>query len=75
MNWLLLMVVVGLTFAIFLLVMFSMSIGVVFGKRGLSGSCGGLANLNPSEPKTSCSLCMHANDGCIEKKQIGQSDD
>jgi hypothetical protein len=72
MNWLLLMIVFGLTLVIFLIVMFGMAIGVVFGKRRLTGSCGGLANMKSSDSKTNCSLCMHANEGCIEKPHFGQ---
>lgn len=34
-----------ITFFIFLLVIIAMALGVIFGRKGLQGSCGGLASV------------------------------
>ena len=43
-----------LTFSILLLIFLSMSIGVMFGRKPISGSCGGLAALGEG---TDCEIC------------------
>ena len=41
-----------------------MSVGVLFGKKPITGSCGGLANL---EPGRECELCGGNPSKCIEQ--------
>jgi hypothetical protein len=41
-----------------------MSVGVIFGKKPITGSCGGLANL---EPGRECELCGGNPSKCIEQ--------
>jgi hypothetical protein len=41
-----------------------MSVGVIFGKKPITGSCGGLANL---EPGRECELCGRNPSKCIEQ--------
>ncbi len=48
----------------FSLVVAAMAIGVMFGRRAISGSCGGLANSPNSDGSTSCSLCSNPADAC-----------
>ena len=43
-----------LTFIILSLIVASMSIGVLFGRKPITGSCGGLQGL---DPKRECELC------------------
>jgi len=41
-----------------------MSVGVIFGKKPKTGSCGGLANL---EPGRECELCGGNPSNCVEQ--------
>ena len=41
-----------------------MSVGVLFGKKPITGSCGGLANL---EPGRECELCGGNPSNCAEQ--------
>ena len=41
-----------------------MSVGVIFGKKPITGSCGGLANL---EPGRECELCGGNRSNCVEQ--------
>lgn len=43
-----------LTFIILLLLMAGMSLGILFGRKPITGSCGGLQNLDPDRE---CELC------------------
>ncbi len=51
-------------FVVFGLVIAAMAVGVMFGRRAISGSCGGLANSQDGDGKTSCSLCSNPADAC-----------
>jgi len=56
---------VGLiTFLALLIVVAAMSVGIFFGKKPISGSCGGLANL---EPGRECELCGGNPSKCIQQ--------
>ena len=44
---------------IFASVIGAMAVGVIFGRRQLSGSCGGIANQNSRDRSINCSLCSH----------------
>lgn len=47
-----------------MLIIAAMSVGVLFGKKPISGTCGGLANL---EPGRECELCGGSASQCIEQ--------
>lgn len=53
-----------LIFLVLLAIISVMSVGVLFGKKPITGSCGGLANL---EPGRECELCGGNPSKCIEK--------
>lgn len=57
------------TFAVFSILLFAMAIGVVFGRRSISGSCGGLANKTNEDGSTSCALCSNPSDACRELRE------
>ena len=48
-----------LAFALMLLVVFGMAIGVIMGRKPIAGSCGGIANLGIE--KDECPICGEAN--------------
>lgn len=62
------MTLVGITFVAFLVVLGAMAVGVMFGRRAISGSCGGLANRTDAEGDTKCSLCENPSEACKELK-------
>lgn len=64
-----LLIVFGLTLGAFLLVVVGMAVGVLMGRRSISGSCGGLANAGNPEGDTSCSLCSSPATNCKELKE------
>lgn len=66
MSWSTLWIVAAIAFGIFLLVAMGMAVGVLFGRRSISGSCGGLANRKDADGKTACSLCENPADACRE---------
>lgn len=63
-----LLAVFGFTLAAFLLVIVGMAVGVMMGRRAISGSCGGLANREGEGGDTSCSLCSSPAAACSELK-------
>tara|TARA_R110002049_G_scaffold2750_2_gene21626 strand:+ start:477405 stop:478769 length:1365 start_codon:yes stop_codon:yes gene_type:complete len=50
-------------------ILFAMAIGVIFGRRSISGSCGGLANERNDDGSVSCSLCSNPDDACKELRE------
>ena len=50
-------------FLVLMLIVAAMSVGVLFGKKPITGTCGGLANL---EPGRECELCGGNHSKCIE---------
>ncbi|MCG8649293.1 MAG: FAD:protein FMN transferase [Pirellulales bacterium] len=64
-----LIVVAALTFSAFGLVLLAMATGVLFGRRAISGSCGGLANTTGDDGSVSCSLCSNPGDACKELRE------
>ena len=53
------------------LILFAMAIGVIFGRKAISGSCGGLANHKNEDGSVACSLCSNPADACKElRKQM-----
>jgi hypothetical protein len=61
-----LITVFGVTLVVFLMVIVGMAVGVLLGRRQISGSCGGLANQSDSEGSTACSLCSNPAAACKE---------
>ena len=53
-----------LIFLVLMAVIAVMSVGVLFGKKPITGSCGGLANL---EPGRECELCGGKPSKCVEQ--------
>ena len=52
-----------LIFSVLILITAAMSVGVLFGKKPITGSCGGLAGL---EPGRQCELCGKDPNQCTE---------
>ncbi|MDA7906349.1 FAD:protein FMN transferase [Mariniblastus sp.] len=52
---------------IFGLVIISMSVGAIFAKKPITGSCGGLANQTNEYGETSCGICSKPTTDCVEK--------
>lgn len=66
-----LLMVFGVTLVAFLLVIAGMAVGVIMGRREISGSCGGLAQnggagQNGADGNVSCSLCSNPEAACRE---------
>ena len=51
-------------FLVLMTIICVMSVGIIFGKKPITGSCGGLANL---EPGRECELCGGNPSKCIEQ--------
>lgn len=60
------MPLVMVTACVFGLVIIAMAVGVIFGRRSISGSCGGLANKKDADGNVSCSLCSNPDNACKE---------
>jgi len=58
-----------ITFIAFAALLFAMAIGVIFGRRSISGSCGGLAGERDEDGNVSCSLCSNPDEACKELKR------
>ena len=56
----------ALTLIVFTVVAASMAVGVIFGRKPISGSCGGLAGTTNDNGTTRCSVCSNPVDGCKE---------
>ncbi|WP_231742033.1 FAD:protein FMN transferase [Stieleria varia] len=65
--------IAALTFVVFSIVLIAMAVGVLFGGKSISGSCGGLANKTDENGATSCSLCSNPSDACKELREKMQS--
>ena len=52
-----------LVFAFMLLVVLGMAVGVIFGRKPIAGSCGGIANLGIEKE---CSICGGSREKCEE---------
>lgn len=46
-----------LSFLILTVIVAGMAVGVLFGRKPIKGTCGGLNNVNNAEGQTSCQLC------------------
>ncbi|KAA5546332.1 (Na+)-NQR maturation NqrM [Roseiconus nitratireducens] len=68
-SWAAIIPITILTFAVFSILLFAMAIGVLFGRKSISGSCGGLANQKNPDGSTSCALCSNPSDACQELRE------
>lgn len=57
-----------LVFGLMLLVVAGMAIGVIFGRKPIAGSCGGIANLGIEKE---CSICGGDRQKCEEVQREG----
>jgi len=57
------------TLVFFSVVIVGMAVGVIFGRKAIGGSCGGLANRENEDGSTSCSLCSNPSDACKELRE------
>ena len=65
--------VIILTAVAFGAIVAGMAVGVMFGRRAISGSCGGLANRQDADGNTTCALCSNPSDACKElRDRMGQ---
>jgi len=62
-NWI---VMVGATVLAFGLALAGMSVGVMFKRKPIAGSCGGLANMPNSDSRSPCELCANPSQECRE---------
>lgn len=74
MTWDSLWIIAAISFAVFLIVAMGMAIGVMFGRRAISGSCGGLGNRKGADGKTACSLCENPAEACRELQDRSKAD-
>ncbi|MGB7347247.1 MAG: FAD:protein FMN transferase [Pirellulaceae bacterium] len=51
------------------MILMAMAVGVIFGRKAISGSCGGLANANNEDGSTSCALCSNPGEACKELRE------
>jgi thiamine biosynthesis lipoprotein len=58
--------VLVVTTVAFGIVLAAMAVGVIFGRRSISGSCGGLNATTYADGTTNCSLCGSSTEGCQE---------
>lgn len=69
-NWLTIAVIGAVVMGI---VISGMAVGVMFGRRAISGSCGGLANQQGADGESKCALCSNPSEACRELKQKMQA--
>lgn len=60
-NW---VVMVGATVLAFGLALAGMSIGIMFKRKPIAGSCGGLANMPNKDSRSPCELCSNPSQEC-----------
>lgn len=60
-----------LVFALMLLIVLGMAIGVIMGRKPIAGSCGGIANLGIEKE---CSICGGSREKCEEVNREQKSD-
>lgn len=59
-------VLASIVCGILMLLLAGMAVGVMFGRKSIGGSCGGLANKQNEDGTTSCGLCDSPSDACQE---------
>lgn len=58
-----------LTTAAFAILLSAMAVGVMFGRRAIRGSCGGLAGTKDEHGNVACGLCSNPADACRELRE------
>ena len=66
MEWLTLLIIIGIAAGVFGLVMLGMAVGVILSNRRIKGSCGGLANMRDADGESSCMACGGSPSDCDE---------
>ena len=61
--------VFAMTFVAFTVLVSAMAIGVIFARKPISGSCGGIAGKTNADGSTSCSLCGTPSDACKQLRE------
>ena len=56
------------------LILTGMAVGVIFGRKSISGSCGGIANQTNEDGSSSCALCSNPSDACKELREQMQKE-
>lgn len=69
-NW----AVLGITVVAFASVLFAMAVGVMFGRKSISGSCGGIANKTNEDGSVACGLCSNPADACKDLRSRMQAE-
>lgn len=59
----------GITLGALILVIAGMAVGVMLGRKPISGSCGGLNSKSSSDGSSSCSLCSQPSDACRDLRE------
>ncbi|MEL7264511.1 MAG: (Na+)-NQR maturation NqrM [Planctomycetota bacterium] len=67
------LLIFAVTVGALLIVIAAMAVGVIFGRRSISGSCGGIANERDADGNISCSLCSDPANACEDLQQRMQS--
>ena len=68
-SWMIMLI----TTILFGVIIAGMAVGVIFGRRAISGSCGGIANHKDEDGNTSCALCSNPSDACKDlRERMGQ---
>lgn len=60
--------ILAFCFVAFAGVLIAMAVGVMAGRRSISGSCGGLANKREPDGSIACALCSNPDNACKELK-------
>lgn len=55
------------TFAIFLLMVLGMAVGAIFNNKPVTGSCGGIANMQNENGESVCGVCSKPTTDCTER--------
>ena len=63
-----------ITATVMAIVLIAMAVGVIFGRKSISGSCGGIANKTNEDGSIACSLCSNPADACKELREKIQND-
>lgn len=74
MAWSNVLLMAAISFGVFFLVAIFMAVGVMMGRKPISGSCGGLGAKQGEDGKTSCSLCENPAEACkeLQRRQLGK---
>ncbi len=63
----------AITTIAFATILMAMAVGVIFGRKAISGSCGGIANKANDDGSIACGLCSNPADACKELREKMQT--